>query len=145
MTFSYYPGVHARAPRQKRSTAAAACRRRRWAWSLRRSKTGSAAVRCIRRQRMRSLRACPPCARWMRRSGQDQKLLTLCSACHHVIKRVNEDMRSNEYIRTRANNYLKLAEPYAGETQVVHYLEMLRDDVGFDAAEKSGQRSRSRA
>ena len=60
-------------------------------------------------------------------------LLTLCSACHHVIKRVNADMKDNEYIRTRANNYLKLDAPYAGETSVVHYLEMLRDAVGFDA------------
>lgn len=58
-------------------------------------------------------------------------LLTLCSACHHVIKRVNEDMRANEDIRGKANRYLELAEPYAGETRVVHYLEMLRDDVGF--------------
>ena len=59
-------------------------------------------------------------------------LLTLCSACHHVIKRVNEDMRANEDIRGKANRYLELAEPYAGETRVVHYLEMLRDIVGFD-------------
>ena len=58
-------------------------------------------------------------------------LLTLCSACHHVIKRVNEDMRAKEDIRGKANRYLELAEPYAGETRVVHYLEMLRDDVGF--------------
>ena len=63
---------------------------------------------------------------------KNQPLLTLCSACHHVIKRVNDDMANNEYIRTRANNYLKLDEPYAGETNVVHYLEMLRDAVGFD-------------
>ena len=63
---------------------------------------------------------------------QEQPLLTLCSACHHVIKRVNDDMANNEYIRTRANNYLKLDAPYAGETNVVHYLEMLRDEVGFD-------------
>ena len=63
---------------------------------------------------------------------KNQELLTLCSACHHVIKRVNDDMRSNEYIRTRANNYLALETPYAGETRVVHYLEMLRDEVGFD-------------
>ncbi len=63
---------------------------------------------------------------------KNQPLLTLCSACHHVIKRVNDDMANNEYIRTRANNYLKLDEPYAGETNVVHYLEMLRDEVGFD-------------
>ena len=61
----------------------------------------------------------------------DQELLTLCSACHHVIKRVNADMRDNEYIRTRANNYLALEEPYHGETNVIHYLEMLRDRRGI--------------
>ena len=63
-------------------------------------------------------------------------LLTLCSACHHVIKRVNEDMRANEDIRGKANGYLELAEPYAGETRVVHYLEMLRDGVGFAELKK---------
>lgn len=70
-----------------------------------------------------------------REQGQD--VLTLCSACHHVLKRVNDDMKNNEYIRTRANNYLKLETPYAGETKVVHYLEMLRDTVGFDALKKA--------
>ena len=62
--------------------------------------------------------------------GQD--LVTLCSACHHVIKRVNDDMQNVEDIRTRANNYLNLAEPYEGETKVLHYLEVLRDRIGFD-------------
>jgi heterodisulfide reductase subunit B len=62
--------------------------------------------------------------------GQD--LVTVCSACHHVIKRVNDDMKNVDDIRTRANNYLKLDEPYAGETTVLHYLEVLRDRVGFD-------------
>jgi len=70
-----------------------------------------------------------------KQSGQD--LLTLCSACHHVLKRVNNDMRENEYIRFRANNYLKLEENYAGETNVIHYLEMLRDRVGFEALKKA--------
>ena len=62
--------------------------------------------------------------------GQD--LLTLCSACHNVLKQVNNDMRTNEDIVFRANNYMKLDEPYRGETNVVHYLEMLRDTVGFE-------------
>ena len=62
--------------------------------------------------------------------GQD--LVTLCSACHHVIKRVNDDMKNVEVIRTRANNYMQLEEPYAGETTVLHFLEVLRDRVGFD-------------
>ena len=67
--------------------------------------------------------------------GQD--LITLCSACHHVIKRVNNDMKTNEDIRTRANNYMQLNEPYAGETNVLHFLEVLRDRVGFDNLKKA--------
>ena len=66
--------------------------------------------------------------------GQD--LVTLCSACHHVIKRVNDDMKNVEDIRTRANNYMKLAEPYEGETEVLHFLEVLRDRIGFDELKK---------
>ena len=64
------------------------------------------------------------------------KLLTLCSACHNVIKRVNDDMKNDENIRFKANNYLKLDEPYGGETQVLHYIELLRDVVGFDEIAK---------
>ena len=67
--------------------------------------------------------------------GQD--LVTLCSACHHVIKRVNDDMKNVEDIRTRANNYMQLEEPYAGETTVLHFLEVLRDRVGFDNLKKA--------
>ena len=63
---------------------------------------------------------------------KNQDLVTLCSACHHVIKRVNDDMKNVEDIRTRANNYMQLEEPYAGETTVLHFLEVLRDRVGFD-------------
>ena len=58
--------------------------------------------------------------------------MTICSACHHVIKRVNDDMKNVEDIRTRANNYMQLEAPYEGETTVLHYLEVLRDRVGFD-------------
>ncbi len=64
---------------------------------------------------------------------KNQDLITLCSACHHVLKRVNDDMKNVEDIRTRANNYMQLAQPYQGETKVVHYLEVLRDVIGFDA------------
>lgn len=61
-----------------------------------------------------------------------QNLITVCSACHHVLKRVNDDMKNVEDIRTRANNYMKLDTPYEGETEVLHFLEVLRDRVGFD-------------
>ena len=60
--------------------------------------------------------------------GQD--LVTVCSACHHVLKRVNDDMKHDPDIQLRANNYMGLEEPYKGETQV------LRDRVGFAELKK---------
>lgn len=59
-------------------------------------------------------------------------LVTLCSACHHVIKRVNGDMKNDENVQMKVNNYLGLDVPYMGETNVLHYLEVLRDVIGFD-------------
>ena len=61
-----------------------------------------------------------------------EKLVTLCAACHHVIKRANYLMQSNKDTREKCNNYLQLDQPYSGETDVIHYLELLRDEVGFD-------------
>ena len=63
---------------------------------------------------------------------QGRDLVTLCSACHHVIKRVNGDMQHNEDIKNKVNRYLKTEIPYEGETNVLHYLEVLRDRIGFD-------------
>lgn len=63
---------------------------------------------------------------------QGRELVTLCSACHHVIKRVNHDLQTDETIRDRVSRYLGLETPYAGETTVMHYLEILRDRVGFE-------------
>ena len=64
---------------------------------------------------------------------RSRPLVTLCSACHHVLKRVNHDMRTQPDIRDRANRYLSLDTPYHGEGEVIHFLELLRDRVGFDA------------
>lgn len=63
--------------------------------------------------------------------GQD--MVAVCSACYHVLKRVNDDMAHVEDIQLRANNYMELNDnPYKGETAVLHYLEVLRDRIGFD-------------
>ena len=59
-------------------------------------------------------------------------VVTVCSACHNVLKRVNHDMRSDADIRDRANRYLQNETPYEGEAEVIHFIEMLRDKVGFD-------------
>ncbi|MBP5307641.1 MAG: CoB--CoM heterodisulfide reductase iron-sulfur subunit B family protein [Clostridia bacterium] len=66
-----------------------------------------------------------------------QSLVTVCSACHNVIKRVNYDMANDAFVNAGANNYLQLATPYNGETKVIHFLELLRDEIGFENVKKA--------
>jgi len=61
-----------------------------------------------------------------------RELVTLCSACYNVLKQVNADMQGNELVAFKANNYLKKdGIEYHGEANVVHFLEVLRDKVGW--------------
>ena len=63
---------------------------------------------------------------------KDQILVTVCSACHNVIKQTNHAMQTDAEFASRVNNYLAPEEAYNGDTKVLHYLELLRDEVGFD-------------
>ena len=66
-------------------------------------------------------------------AGKETKgLVTVCSACHNVIKQTNYDIARNEAMAVKVQRYLGLEEAYKGETAVYHYLELLRDVVGFD-------------
>ena len=69
-------------------------------------------------------------------NAEEGKLVTVCSACHHVIKRTNYDWNNDENFRTKANNYMKPEVPYDGGTQVLHFLELIRDEIGFDQLAK---------
>lgn len=64
--------------------------------------------------------------------NEQRKLVTICTACHHVLKRTNEDLKIDENFRKKANNYLELENVYGGEGEVIHYLEMLKNEIGFD-------------
>ncbi len=62
-------------------------------------------------------------------------LVTVCSACHNVIKQTNNAMRTDKEFADKVNRYMaqeKNPTSYGGETEVLHYLELLRDVVGFD-------------
>ena len=63
---------------------------------------------------------------------KEQPLVTVCSACHNVIKQTNHAMQTNSAFADKDNRYMEADGTYTGETQVYHYLEMLRDLVGFD-------------
>ena len=65
-------------------------------------------------------------------SDKGQPLVTVCSACHNVIKQTNHAMQTNGAFADKVNRYMAADGGYAGEAEVYHYLEMLRDLVGFD-------------
>jgi heterodisulfide reductase subunit B len=76
-------------------------------------------------------------------SRMGDSVVTLCSFCYHVLKRANKVMRDDKDKREKANLFLRAdtevrgktesftREDYAGEVRVLHYIEMLRDVVGF--------------
>lgn len=67
---------------------------------------------------------------------EGQPLVTVCSACHNVIKQTNNAMQTDKDFASKVNLYMSQDKdktaPYHGETEVYHYLELLRDVVGFD-------------
>ncbi len=72
------------------------------------------------------------------------KVVTLCSFCYNVLKRCNRTMREDTDKREKANLFLRADtaareklesythEDYEGQVEVLHYIEMLRDVVGYD-------------
>jgi heterodisulfide reductase subunit B len=73
-----------------------------------------------------------PPARMLGRAAEGGKpLLTLCSICYNVLKRTNHLIARDAVVRDRLNNHIE--RDYQGTTRVVHLLEVLRDDLGFDA------------
>jgi heterodisulfide reductase subunit B len=74
------------------------------------------------------------------------RVVTICDFCYNVLKRANRAVREDEVKRARMNLFLSdddrrwaasgrkvgEGEAYDGGVKVLHYLEMLRDEVGFD-------------
>ncbi|OGX18492.1 MAG: hypothetical protein A3K83_05960 [Omnitrophica WOR_2 bacterium RBG_13_44_8b] len=60
---------------------------------------------------------------------EGDKLVVLCSTCYYVLKRVNYLMEKDEVKRKTVFDFLE--EEYRGPTQIVHFLEIIRDQIGF--------------
>ena len=63
---------------------------------------------------------------------KNRPLVTVCSACHNVVKQTNHAMQTDKEFADKVNRYMAEESDYTGEAQVYHYLELLRDVVGFD-------------
>jgi len=86
----------------------------------------------------------------VRDSGRDV-LVTICDFCYNTLKRTNYSIRNNEITRRRVNAFLADDEPerdyiekkeeqwvdYTGDVRVVHLMEYLRDEVGYDAINRN--------
>lgn len=60
------------------------------------------------------------------------RVVTVCSACYNVLAQTNNEFKVNPDFDMRVNNYLAPDTEYHGEAKVMHLLELLRDEVGFD-------------
>ncbi len=69
----------------------------------------------------------------VRASQLGDKLVTLCAACYNVLKRakVRLDQPENEVERKRMLDFID--EPLEQDVSVVHYLDVLKNDIGWDA------------
>ncbi len=70
-------------------------------------------------------------------AAKGQALVSVCSACHNVIKQTNHAMKNDKEFADKVNRYMSDEEAYGGECEVYHYLELLRDVVGFDKVKEA--------
>jgi len=68
-------------------------------------------------------------------AGSD-KVMTLCTQCYNVLARTNKIMREDEEKRKTINLFMDEETDYNGEVEVIHYLELLRDEIGWDELRK---------
>ncbi len=69
-------------------------------------------------------------------ADEGRPLVTVCSACHNVVKQTNHAMKTDEAFAAKVNAYMGEDGGYHGEATVYHYLELLRDAVGFDTVKE---------
>ena len=68
-------------------------------------------------------------------ADQNVPLVTVCSACHNVVKQTNHAMQTDAAFAAKVNAYMNEGD-YHGEATVLHYLELLRDVIGFDTVKE---------
>ncbi len=66
-----------------------------------------------------------------KQQGSD-KLVTICSMCYNTLARANLVMKNDADKRHTLNAFMEEEPDYAGEVEVVHLLNFLRDQVGWD-------------
>jgi len=63
---------------------------------------------------------------------RSDKVVTLCAMCYNTLKQTNRIILEDADKRERINNFLDEEKDYIGNVTVMHLLEFLRDEVGFN-------------
>jgi heterodisulfide reductase subunit B len=65
-------------------------------------------------------------------AGKREKgLVTTCAFCYNILKRTNKIVKEDAEKRDKINSFIE--EDYKGNIRVLHLLEVLRDEIGFEA------------
>ena len=67
------------------------------------------------------------------------KVVTLCAFCYNTLKRAGLIVTGDAEKKNTLNSFMDDEIDYDGEVKVVHLLEVLRDDVGWEAIAKKVQ------
>ena len=59
-------------------------------------------------------------------------VFTLCSQCYNTLARANVKINEDEEARKTLNTFMDEEPDYDGSVQVLHFLQLLRDVVGWD-------------
>jgi len=67
--------------------------------------------------------------------GQDT-IITLCDMCYNTLKQTNLRVKENPDDLETLNLFMDREHDYKGSVRIMHFLEFLRDEIGFDAIRK---------
>ena len=68
--------------------------------------------------------------------NNEYRLVVLCAMCFNVLKRSNMLVTSNAAMLDTINSFMDTEPDYEGTVEVKHFLEILRDEIGFDEIRK---------
>jgi len=68
-------------------------------------------------------------------AGQD-KVVTFCDMCYNTLKQTNLRVKEKPDDLETLNSFMDRENDYKGTVKVIHFLEFLRDEVGFDVLKK---------
>jgi len=69
-------------------------------------------------------------------AGYD-KVVTMCSMCYNTLARANLVMAEDEEKRNTINMFMEEESDYAGEVEVMHLFNYLRDEIGWDKVKEA--------